>query len=116
MVMAHPHDVPTSAQLLESVRQWLERDVMPAVDARLQFHGRVAMNLLAMVEREIEIGPAQANEHDKRLKILGCADDYELAQRIKSGEMDDRLEEVKALVYASVVDKLLVANPKYLEK
>ena len=114
--MAHPHDVPTSAQLLESVRQWLERDVMPAVDARLQFHGRVAMNLLAMVEREIQIGPAQAVAHDERLAVLGCADDSELAQKIKSGDMDKRLEEVRALVYASIIDKLLVANPKYLEK
>ncbi|MBJ7293677.1 MAG: hypothetical protein JHC78_09055 [Ilumatobacteraceae bacterium] len=116
MVMAHPHDVPTSAQLLEAVRQWLERDVMPAVDARLQFHGRVAMNLLAMVEREIEIGPDQAVQHSQRLSTLGCADDSELAQRIKNGEMDDRLDEVRALVYASVIDKLQVANPKYLEK
>ena len=43
------------------------------------------------------------------------ADDAELARRIRSGELDDRLDEVKAVVAASVRDKLAVANPRYLD-
>ena len=46
---------------------------------------------------------------------LGVADDAELARRIRSGELDDRLDEVKAVVAASVRDKLTVANPRYLD-
>jgi hypothetical protein len=110
-----PHDVPTSEQLVESVREWLERDVIPGTTGRLQFHARVAVNVLAMVERELALGADQAAVHAQRLEQLGCADDDELARRIRNGELDDRLDEVRALVWASVRDKLAVANPRYLE-
>jgi hypothetical protein len=109
-----PHDVPTAEQLVESVREWLERDVLPATEGRLQFHARVAVNVLAMVERELAVGAQQAAAHEQRLAQLGCADDAELAARIRDGELDDRLPEVRNLVWASVRDKLAVANPKYL--
>jgi hypothetical protein len=110
-----PHDVPTSEQLVESVREWLERDVIPGTTGRLQFHARVAVNVLAMVERELALGTEQASVHAQRLAQLGCVDDDELARRIRNGELDDRLEEVRTLVWASVRDKLAVANPRYLE-
>ncbi len=109
-----PHDSPTAAQLIESVREWLEREVQPATSGRLQFHARVAVNVLAMVERELSLGATQAEQHRLRLGELGCADDAELAARIRAGELDDRAAEVRALVWASVRDKLAVANPKYL--
>jgi hypothetical protein len=109
-----PHDVPTAEQLVESVREWIERDVLPATEGRLQFHARVAVNVLAMVERELAVGAQQAAAHEQRLAQLGCADEAELAERIRHGELDDRLAEVRDLVWASVRDKLAVANPKYL--
>ena len=42
------------------------------------------------------------------------ADDGELARRIRDGALDDRLAEVRELVWADVRAKLAVANPKYL--
>jgi hypothetical protein len=39
-----------------------------------------------------------------------------LAERIRTGDFDDRASEVRDLVWASVRDKLAVANPKYLEQ
>jgi hypothetical protein len=110
-----PHDVPTAQQLVESVREWLERDVLAGTTGRLQFHTRVAVNVLAMVERELTVGDAQAAAHRDRLAQLGCADDADLAARIRSGAFDDRQAEVRELVWASVRDKLSVANPKYLD-
>lgn len=107
------HGAPTAAELVESVREWLERDVSPAVDGRLRFHTRVAMNVLAMVERELEAGEAQRVEHAARLAALGVADDAELAAAIRSGALDDRLDEVRAAVRESVAAKLAVANPRY---
>lgn len=109
-----PHDMPSAQQLVESVREWLERDVLAGTTGRLQFHTRVAVNVLAMVERELELGRAQAATHAARLAQLGCVDDRELARRIREGELDDRLPEVRELVWATVKDKLTVANPKYL--
>ena len=111
-----PHDVPTAEQLVESVREWLEREVLTGTTGRMQFNARVAVNVLAMVERELRVGQAQASAHSERLARLGCADDRELAQRIRDGALDDRLDEVRELVWASVRDKLAVANPKYLEQ
>jgi uncharacterized protein DUF6285 len=109
-----PHDVPSTAQLVESVREWLEGDVLPATDGRLQFHTRVAINALSIVERELALGPAHHAAHVDRLRTLGVADDAALAAAIRSGELDDRIDEVRELVWLSVRDKLAVANPKYL--
>ena len=109
-----PHDAPDMAELVESVREWLERDVLTAVDGRLQFHTRVAINVLAMVERELDLGSEQADVHRRRLEALGCRDDAELAARIRAGDLDDRADEVREVVWASVKDKLRVANPRYL--
>jgi Domain of unknown function (DUF6285) len=110
----NPHDVPLAAELIESVREWLESDVMAATEGRLQYHCRVAINTLSIVERELALGPAQTEAHLERLRALGVVDDRALAAAIRSGDLDDRLEEVRALVWQSVRDKLAVANPKYL--
>lgn len=115
-MMGEPHDAPTARQLVESVREWLERDVMTVDDGRLRFHARVAANVLGMVERELLLGPEQARAHAARLARLGVHDDVELATAIREGLLDDRLPEVRELVWASVRDKLAVANPPYLER
>lgn len=115
--MTAPHDPPTAAQLTEAVREWLENQVMPNVSGAMQFHARVAVNVLAMVEREIELGPAQQELHAAGLRDLGCADDAELARRIREGAFDENgavRADVEAFVFGAVVDKLRVANPKYL--
>ena len=109
-----PHDVPSIGQLVDAVREWLQAEVLPATDGRLRFHTRVAINMLSVVERELVLGPAHEAAHLDRLRSLGVADDASLAAAIRSGELDDRLAEVRALVWESVRDKLAVANPKYL--
>lgn len=111
--MTEPHDRPTAAELVEAVREFLERDVMDATDGRIRFHTRVAVNALHIVHRELEVGAAQAAAHRDRLAALGFADDVELAAAIRRGDLDDRYDEVKAAITASVDDKLAVANPKY---
>jgi len=112
--MAMPHDAPDAGQLLEAVREWLDGEVIPATEGRLRFHARVASNVLAMVEREIELGAAQAEAHRARLDQLGVADDAELAAAIRAGGFADRGEELRVLLHDAVVDKLDVANPGYL--
>jgi Domain of unknown function (DUF6285) len=110
----NPHDVPSTAELVESVREWLENDVVSATEGRLQYHARVAITVLSIVERELMLGAVHEAAHLDRLRTLGVADDAELAAAIRSGELDDRMVEVRALVWESVRDKLSVANPKYL--
>ena len=110
----NPHDVPSVGELVESVREWLQRDVLAATEGRLQYHARVAINALSIVERELALGGEQEARHHDRLRTLGVADDVELAAAIRAGDLDDRIDEVRSLVWQSVRDKLAVANPKYL--
>ena len=113
--MTDPHDAPSAIELLAAVRAWIDSDVIPATDGRLQFHARVAANVLGMVEREIELGPDQAVAHRARLDALGVASDAELAAQIRARLLDDRAEELRSLLTEAVTDKLAVANPRYLE-
>lgn len=112
--MSAPHDRPTLAELVESIREWLERDVVAATDGRLKFDARVAVKVLRMVERELELGEQQCERQRERWDRLGVADDAELAASIRDGSLDSRLAEVREAVLASVLDKLAVANPDYL--
>ena len=107
------HDLPTMQQLVESVREWLERDVMTATSGRVQFHTRVAINVLSMVERELQLGEGQRTAHRERLASLGVGSDAELAAAIRRGDLDSSIEKVVDVVRADVADKLSVANPGY---
>jgi len=113
--VTEPHDVPTAAQLVEAVREFLEGDVAAATEGRVRFHARVAANACAIVERELDLGPAQAEAWRERLAALGVAHEAELAAAIRGGDLDDRYDEVAAAVRETVRDKLLVANPRYLD-
>ena len=114
--MSAPHDRPTAAELVEAVGEWIRRS---QIDGEIQpnsFHARVAVNMLAIVERELALGVAQGRAHSDRLEQLGVADDFELVAAIRSGALDARADEVRRLVWTSVRDKLAVANPKYLDR
>ena len=113
-------DRPDASELVAAVREFLERDVMPATEGRVQFHTRVAMNVLAIVERELTLAPdLEPGERARAAAILGhdgTADalERELAAAIRSGLVDDRLPEVRDHVRATVREKLLIAKPRYL--
>jgi len=107
-----PHDVPSAAELVAAVRDFLSADVLPAVEGRVRFHTRVAINVLAMVERELDLGPDQAREHAERLASLGVGDDAELAAAIREGRFAD--DSLAAVLGQAVRAKLEVANPAYL--
>ena len=112
--MSELHDVPTAAQLIEAVREFVEGDVMASTEGRVRFHARVAANVLAMVQRELELGPGQAAAHRQALERLGVADESELAAGIREGRLDDRRDEVVDVLRQTVRAKLEVANPRYL--
>ena len=113
-------DRPTAAELVASVREFLERDVMAATEGRVQFHTRVAVNALGMIERELTLGSGfQAEERARAAALLGHDGDppeleREIAAGIRSGSLDAQLDGVRAHVRQTVREKLLVANPGYL--
>jgi len=107
--------MPTTAELVEALRGFLEQDVMPGTEGRLSFMARVAANVAATVERELVLGPERAQRHAERLAKLGVRDDDELAGAIRAGELDDRLDEVIEIARRDVVEKLSLWNPRYVE-
>ena len=112
--MTAPHDRPTAAELLEALHEWMERDLLPGVDGRLQFHTRVAINMIDIVRRELELGPDQEVQHQEVLSSFGMSDDAELAAAIRDGVFDEKLVEVLNRLRPVVEDKVRVANPRYL--
>ena len=113
-------DRPTAAELVTAVREFLERDVMAATEGRVQFHTRVAVNVLNTVARELELGDGFAGaERTRAAALLGHDGDVEelereLATAIRSGALDDEHDAVRAHVRRTVREKLLIANPAYL--
>jgi Domain of unknown function (DUF6285) len=113
-------DRPTAGDLVTAVREFLEHDVMAATEGRVQFHTRVAINVLNIVARELDQGETlAAAERGRAALLLGHDGDAralerELAAAIRAGTLDDRLPDVRAHVRATVREKLLVANPGYL--
>jgi len=95
-------DRPSVSELLRAVRGFLEDDLVPALEGRRRFHALVAANVLTIVERELGVEEEQLTR---------------LVERIRSGEADagDLALRVRAHVRATVLEKLAVANPKYLE-
>ena len=87
--------------------------MVAGTEGRLRFHARVAANVLATVERELALGPAQEEIHAAGLAPLGVSSEAELAAAIRSGELDGRLAEVVAVVRRTVADRLAVAHPGY---
>jgi hypothetical protein len=113
-------DRPTAVELLDAIREFLEHDVMPAAEGRVQFHSRVAVNALGMLERELRLGPElDATDRARLSALLGHDADLpaltaELAGRIRDGSLDDRRDEVISAVRESVRAKLVVSNPDYV--
>lgn len=98
-------DRPTAAELVEATREFLEREVLPASgDDRLRFRTRVAINALAIAQRELEAGKEDT---------LSTAEVAELARRIRAGDVPDG---ALALLKRHVAAKLRVASPGYLER
>jgi hypothetical protein len=107
------HDAPSAAELLDAVHEFLAADVMAGTEGRLHFHARVAANVVAMVGRELKLGPSQRSAYARLLGSLGLTSDAELADAIRSGRLEARADEVVAVVAASVAAKLAVAHPGY---
>ena len=113
-------DRPTAGDLVTAVREFLERDVMAATEGRVQFHARVAVNVLNIVARELELGDDLARaERERAAALLGHdgtpADlERELAAAIRSGALDAADDRVRSHVRETVREKLLIANPGYL--
>ena len=125
-------DRPTYLELIDAVRHFLEHDAVPALEGTRKFHARVAANALAIVGRELRAEPEQLRAEWKRLDALlgpvALPTEVEtlkeqlnrrtemLCARIRSGDADRGpwRRAVMDHVRQTVIEKLEVANPKFL--
>jgi aminoglycoside phosphotransferase (APT) family kinase protein len=106
---------PSMAELVEAVGEYLDTKVMASSEGAARFEARVARNVLAMVGRELALGPAALVAHAERLLTLGAPDEATVASAIRAGRYDDDLLDVGAALAEGVRDQLLVDNPSYLD-
>ncbi|HEX4489735.1 MAG TPA: DUF6285 domain-containing protein [Acidimicrobiia bacterium] len=117
-----PDDRPTAPELLDAVTEFLADELQPALDGRLAFHTRVAVNALRIARRELELGPAlDATRRDGLPRLLDVpADsaplrdlDVELARRVRAGGLDARRPELIDYLRATLRIQLDIAHPGY---
>jgi hypothetical protein len=105
------HGRPTAAELVAVVADFLANDVRSATDGQVNFHARVAANVLRIVERELI--DDSAAEVTGKLAELGFADEAQLAAAIRSGALDERADDVLPTLRTLVRHRLAVAHPGY---
>ena len=105
------HGRPTAAELIAAVAEFIEGDVREATTGQVNFHARVAANVLRTVEREL----LDAGDGDARAALteLGFGDEAALAAAIRAGELDARPADVTACLRTLVRHRLAVAHPGY---
>lgn len=103
--MTAPYGRPTAPELLAAVAEFLDSDVRGATDGQVNFHARVAANVLRIVERELaETGLSERP---------GALDEADLVAAIRDGGFDDRAGDVMTALRTLVYDRLEVAHPGY---
>jgi ketosteroid isomerase-like protein len=99
--MSAAYGRPTAAELVAAVAEFLDADVRGATHGQVNFHARVAANVLRIVERELGAS------------ATGAVDEPALADAIRGGDFDGRDDDVLGALRALVFDRLEVAHPGY---
>ena len=114
-----PTDRPDRLEILDAVTSLLDRDVKAHVPGATGYHLRVAINLLRILERELELGPRLAAvEREGMGALLGDLPERErspaeLCARIRDGRIRHDDPELRAHLRAATLAKLAIDNPKY---
>jgi hypothetical protein len=112
-------DRPTAEELLSSIAELLEVEVLPVVSGPLQHKVRVAGNLCRILEREVKLGPANAERERAAIGGLLGADaplpelNERLAAELLTAGDDDTLAKALDVLMPCVVAKLAVDKPGY---
>ncbi|MFC3230501.1 DUF6285 domain-containing protein [Marinibaculum pumilum] len=117
-----PDSRPEAADLVAVVRDWLKEQVLPDLQGEPQFQCRVAMSLLAMVQRELQTKPQADSEERARLHALtgaGAEEDLValnriLCARIDAGEI--AVDDPRLLDHLgrTLREALAINNPRWL--
>ncbi len=118
-----PTSLPSAPDLVAVVREFLENDLLPAtsLDDDKRFNVRVAINLLATVERELRLGRQADAAEGQRLAVLtGEGNSISeknrlLSQAIRAGAIGASDPLLVDHLRHTLADALRINNPKWLD-
>jgi hypothetical protein len=108
---------PTAAELLATLAQLLDDELLPSLPESLQHKTRVAANLCRILEREARLAPdAGRREHDLLAGLLGRDGDVSelaahLATRLRTGAEPAFEARAWEVLVAVARDDLAIAKP-----
>jgi hypothetical protein len=111
-------DPPRPAEIIEPIVAFL-RTIVPRLEGHEAFQMRVTVSALELIGRELTLAPASDAAELNRLVALIERDgpladlNSELEQRIARGELDLSSPGLKEHLWASVMAKLAVDQPRY---
>ena len=115
-----PTNNPTQADLVESVREFLELKLKPSLeDSALRFNTTVAINALKIVERELVNGEQQQRSERERLQAILCCEgsldelNVKLIACIEADGLSAQTELLLEHFKLTALDKLAIDNPNY---
>ena len=112
-------DQPSIRELVDAVREFIEKRAMPELKGHTAFHARVAANALGIVSRQLERGPQAAEDERARLvALLGEQGSLEelnraLCKRIRDGALPLETPDLQQHLELSTLDKVAIDQPNY---
>jgi len=115
------HNHPSLAELVEAVKAFVDKTAAPNLSGHAAFHARVASNVLATIQRELEQGPtAESDEKGRLLKLLNNPEDEELdtlnrtlCNRIRTGDMTPATPGLIDHLKTTAIAQLNIDQPRY---
>ena len=115
------HDAPSTAELVESVKRFIDDIAAPQLTGHAAFHARVASNVLATVLRELDQRPtAEAAEKERLVALLDAGPDVSLDElnralcaRISNGSVDLSTPGLLEHLKTTTIAQLSVDQPHY---
>ncbi|KCZ87823.1 DUF6285 domain-containing protein [Hyphomonas jannaschiana] len=115
------HDAPSTKELVEAVKRFIDDTASPQLTGHAAFHARVASNVLSTLIRELEQRPeAESAERARLVALLGAAPDTsledlnrDLCKRIQSGEMDLSSDGLLDHLKTTTIAQLSIDQPRY---
>jgi hypothetical protein len=113
-------DRPTASELLQTIAELIEGEVLAAVEGPIKHQVRVAGNLCRILERELELGPGQEQREVELLAHVLGEEAGGRDARALSGVLVDRLNagadaELERRAWPALVEivrgKLAIAKP-----
>lgn len=110
---------PSLSELAGAVREWISEELVPQLDGDRAYPARIAVRVLEIIAREIELSDRlQRHERSRLVALLGY--DAELGQlnadlcaRIAAGSIDHSDPRLLDHLRLAALEKLAIDNPRY---